>query len=75
MADMNITQNTLNMNGELAGLDFDDDEYQEEYVPTSTEDWEGEDEVPTQQTEEDDSWLSLVLKNNKKQVFALYIRV
>ena len=63
MADMNITQNTLNMNGELAGLDFDDDEYQEEYVPTSTEDWEGEDEVPAQQTEEDDSWLSLVLRN------------
>lgn len=62
MAEMNVTQNTLNMNGELAGLDFDDDEYQEEYVPTSPEDWEGEDEIPTQQNE-DDSWLSEVLRN------------
>lgn len=62
MADMNFTQNTLSMNGELAGLDFDDDQYEEEVQETSTPDWEGEDGTPSEEPQED-TWLSMLLRD------------
>ena len=63
MADMNFTQNTLSMNGELAGLDFDDDQYEEEAQETPTPDWEGEDGTPEEEQQTEDTWLSMLLRD------------